>query len=775
MDETQNGTAPSMRQGGFSAYVIAALALLTPLFFIPSATYPFQFSKVALALVAAIAVFVAFSITTLRSGRLSFVWSRLMLPLLILPLAYLIASIFSPVPSLSLFGYQLDPDTFGFMALAAALSLATIVAVKSERQIFRVLFWLLIAGWIAFVFQAIQIFFNDPILPSLFTSPTVNLVGSWNDFALFAALIASMVLLAFESLQLSTLARVLLGVTVLFALFVLAAANFSLAWYLLGAVAFVLMLFAFMRRFRGTDTSAIRGIASLVTLAIAVFFVFFGSGLSSALQSHFHLQALDVRPSIQGTIGILETVYGKNALVGSGPDLFSQSWLASRPAQVLSTPFWNTEFTSGFGAIPTSMVTGGIVVALAWLFLIGFFGYLAVRALLTVPAGGDRSYFLVTATALASAFLFVAHIFYAPSEALTILLFVFLGLFMATLASTRLSRRVEVAFADSPRLGLVSLVCIAVLLVLSLVSLYGTGVVYASAVQEGKAITLSNAGKLDPALAAATSAAQLSGQDRYYRTLTSLYLAKLSNVVATGATDQNTQSQFTSTLSAAINAATAAVTANPVGYDNYLNRASVYEAIVPLNVQGAADQEIAALEAARKLNPNSPEIDYHEALLKEYAKDTGGAETLVTASLQKMSDYTPSILLYAQIALDQGNIANAEAAVKAAASLTQDATLYYQLGLLELSNKQYADAASSFQTALSITPNFANASFFLGESEVFLGQKDQAMALFSDLATKNPSNATLEAVIQAMQKGQNPFATSTPATPPSQATVTPAP
>ena len=760
MDEPYESAASHPAEGrSVAAIALAALVFLLPFFFIPNAAFPFQFSKALLALAVVVIILVAFSVRALRSGVLSTHWSWLSLPVLLLPLTYLVSSIFSSVSSLSFFGYELDQDTFGFIALAAALFFATVFAATSKERIWRTLSALLFAGWVVMLFQLVQVFFGVPISFGLFTSPIQNVLGKWNDIGLFASLIASLSLVSFEALSLSTARRVILGVTLAAALVLLVLVSFPLAWWSLGIISFMTLVFSFMRRQSPQEGGmAGRGVASCVTLAAVIFFLFFGAGLATAFQNHYNISSLEVSPSFQGTLSVVEGVYAHDPFFGSGPNTFTNDWLVYRPAATLSSVFWSTEFTSGFGYIPSAFATGGIIVGIAWLLLIVLFLIAAVRALFSVSPGAGHSYFLVVATALGSAFLLAAHVFYTPSAPLTLLLFVFLGLFVASLRGTPLSRSVSVTFSNNARLAFVCVVLIAATLVVSLVSLYAAGEAYASSVMEGRAAVRADANDLTGAVAAATEAVTLSPQDRYYRALTNLELTQLNTLVQSGASDAKTQSAFQTGLSQAIANSASAVALDP-SYDNWMTRAAVYEAVVPLNIPGAADNATAALESARKLNPSSPEIDYQEASMKEYAKDSAGAKTAAQASLAKKADYTPAILLLAQVALDQGNLNDAISSLKSALVFTPtDSSLLYEIGVLELQAKQYQNAADSFTQALAITPDYANASFFLGESDVFLGKGSDALALFQALETKNPDNATLQDVITKLQAGTNPFA-----------------
>jgi tetratricopeptide (TPR) repeat protein len=770
MDQEHLSSAWSAARSGWSAYFVSVFAFLIPFFFIPNATYPFQFTKILLALAVVVLAFLAFSVKALRSRSFSLDWSWLSLSFIILPIVYGIAAIFSSVPGLSFLGYQFDQDTFGFITLASALALVTTLSIRSEGKIVSVLLGLLAGGWIAFLFQYIQILFGVPISFGLFTTPVQNLIGSWNDLALFASLLGSLSLLSLETLSLSTLRKIILGVTLLLSIGILALVNFSLAWILLGVVAFSTLIFSFMRpreEGMGESVRGTRSAASFVVLIAVVFFVLFGSGVSTSLQGQFKISSLDVSPSFQGTMNVLSHVYAKSPIFGSGPNTFGNQWFAARPPETLATAFWATEFNAGIGYIPTAVTTGGIVVALGWLLLIVLFVITAIRALLSAPASDERSYFLLATTAVGSAFLLVAHFFYDPSATMTLLLFLFLGLFVSSLRVTRHLRTLSVSFSESPRLGFLSVLLIAITLLLSLAAVYRVSESYAATIDASYAIVRSNANDIDGALVAMNRAIALYPNDLYYRNATAIELGRLNALVQSGANDAATQKAFQDGLAQAISFANQAVSFDGSSYANQMNRASVYEAVVPLGIQGASESAMGALEEARKLNPSSPEVDYQEAALKEFAKDHAGAKTSAEAAIAKKADYTPAILLLAQIALNQGNLNEAIRSLQSALVFNPgDSSLLYEIGLLELQNSDYQDAATAFQAAINASPDYANAKFFLAGADLFLGKKDEALSLLNEVRAGNEGNATLESVIAAVQKGLNPFASSTSPLPP---------
>ncbi len=740
--------------------LITALAFLLPIFFIPLPGFSSQFSRVALTALVVIAIALISSVRILRQRHFSSSWSTFLFALLALPVAYGLTTIFSPIHSASLLGYQLDGDTFGFILLASALALVTFAVLSRPRQILSVLLAILFAGWVVLIFQAVQILFGAPFSLPLLSDPSINLVGKWNDLGLFMSFIGGLSLLSLQTLSLSRIESWLLRLTLVAILVLLVIVNFSLAWILLGLVALVTFISVRLRRApeRGEGSPGMRGLTSVIVIGVSLFFIFAGSAVATPLQTQFKIQTLEVRPSPQATLGILTSVYGNNALFGSGPNTFSELWFLRRPADIVKTPFWSVDFASAFGYIPTALITGGILALAAWAFLFVLFLYTAGRALLTVPAGGDRSYFLIATTSVGSLFLLVAHFFYTPSPGLTLLMFLMLGLFLSSLRGTRFVHERDIVFSERPRLAFMSVLAIAFIGILSLFSLYAVGTLYASVVSYDKATDRLSANDADHALQDTLAAISLSPQDRYFRTLTTIYINRLDGIVQSGKSDAGTQENFRSTLSQAIESSSRAVLINQLSYDNLFNRAAVYADVAPLGIPGAYENAIVALGVAQGANPYTPEIDMRVAQLKAAKGDAKGARESAAAALAKKPDYTPAILLTAQLALNEGKLSEAISSVEAAAYLEpQNSFLLYQLGLLHLQQKDYATAAKSFEGALAITPDYANASFFLAESYVFLGRTDEALKRFEDLATKNPGTATLQDIITSITKGENPF------------------
>jgi tetratricopeptide (TPR) repeat protein len=76
---------------------------------------------------------------------------------------------------------------------------------------------------------------------------------------------------------------------------------------------------------------------------------------------------------------------------------------------------------------------------------------------------------------------------------------------------------------------------------------------------------------------------------------------------------------------------------------------------------------------------------------------------------------------------------------------------------LNLQAKKYEAAKDALEKALALVPEYANASFFLADAELSLGNKDEALKILTSLVEKNADNPTLKSVIADIQNGKNPF------------------
>jgi len=222
----------------YAFWVILGTLFLLPVFFFPSLSLPFQFTKTAIVFCGVLIAFVLFLISRLKEGRLSVPFNNILFSIWLLPIAYFFASIFSSNPRISFFGYDFETDTFSFMLLMAVFSSLTVFLFRKREQIlysYVVLFTAFIFVW---VFQGLRLIFGADFLSfDVFTLTTSNILGKWNDLSIFFGLGTVMTLVTLASLQLSSLFRKILYVMLIISLFFLAVVNFNIVWIVVGIFA----------------------------------------------------------------------------------------------------------------------------------------------------------------------------------------------------------------------------------------------------------------------------------------------------------------------------------------------------------------------------------------------------------------------------------------------------------------------------------------------------------------------------------------------------------
>ncbi len=223
-------------------------------------------------------------------------------------------------------------------------------------------------------------------------------------------------------------------------------------------------------------------------------------------------------------------------------------------------------------------------------------------------------------------------------------------------------------------------------------------------------------------------------------------------------TQSDAQAKFQALLGSAITAAQNGVNEDKTNYQNYLELGRVFEAVVPLNIQGAYDKAKEAYNQALVLNPQNPQIDLVLARLEVANKNNKAAKDLIASALKLKNDYADAFFLLLQIQISENDVDNAIQSASAVATLSpSDPGIFFQLGLLLYTKKDYANATLSFERAVSLNAQYANAKYFLGLSYYLTGQKDKSLQQFKDLLATNPDNADVKSAIANLEAGKSPI------------------
>jgi tetratricopeptide (TPR) repeat protein len=743
---------------------VLLIVLLLPLFFVPTLLLPIGVAKSVLLALGTIVAFLSFIIDTLRSGKLVLPKSLIMWGAILLPLVYLLSSVFGSASNFSLFGYSLEVGTFAFILFSSVLFGITAITLTDISEIFKVYGALFLSLALLALFAVIKVISGGNLLVmNTFAGNMGNPIGAWTDYAVGFGLLAVLSQLALAMLDLTKKRRIFLNVVFVVSVVLLAIINFSTAWAVIlgfSLLSLVYLLTVLKQKTRNIWPSVLLFVVALLFTINPV--ISSTGSIGTVVSGAFNVQNTDVRPSFSTTLSVAKDTIAKKAILGSGPNTFARDWFLYKPTTINTTVFWNTPFQFGTGFIPTQIAETGILGTLSWILFLVLFLMLGWKSLVKAPEDKAMK-FAVTSSFVGALFLWISAIFYVPSIVILVLTFVLTGLFVASakvlgIVSTKefeFSNRVVTNFAAV----LVSIVLVIGAVSIGFVSYQRT----LSVVHFENALAYSNTPNtpVDKIESELTKAINLSPADTYYNALYQLSFARAQAVAqsTTGTAEANRQA-FQTAISNSIAAAQSATTVSPANYQNWIVLGSIYESLVPapLSVAGSFEASKAAYLEAQKRNPESPEPLLLMARLEYDNKNVDGARELIKQALVKKQDYADAYFLLTQLEAGANNIDDAITAASAGAILSPDnAGVFFELGLLKYTKKDYTGAVDALTKAITIVPNYANAQYFLGLSDEYLAKHDEAIAQFEALSKTNPDNADVQSILGNLQAGRDPL------------------
>lgn len=770
-----------------SLWALIATLAIAFIIVVPSASALLATTKTYVLAAGAIITLALYILARLARGNVILPPSLLIAALWLPVAAYALSSAFSSATfAASLWGTALEPDTLGFMLIAAVLGTLSALIVRRPEQ-YRS--FLKMGAYAVAAVAVIQIAIVLIGQTSASIPPTFSILGSFTDVATLMGLGVIGILITLRFLEVATRTRQLLLACGAAALFLLALANSSLVWELLALVSLGLFVEAVMHRGARSeepsdfDETVVMGempleagegnhslVMPLIVLAISLFFLI-GGTLGGALANALHINILNIRPSWQSTFSVAKQTYATAPVFGSGPGTFGSEWLKYRDASLNSTIFWNVDFASGIGFIPTSFATTGIVGALAWIAFLLLFLVLGLRMLVRRASADPYVRYVSIVSFIGALYLFAIALFDLPGTVMLALAFVLAGVFISTMRYAAEGRQWGVIFSRSPRTGFLIVFSLTILLLVSVVGAYSLVGHYVSAAELAQASTAFSNGNLDAADQAAQSSLTFAPSAAAYQIQAAVANARLSQIAASSTMAKNDAlAAYQAALSAGINAALTATNQYPSDYQNWLALGNLYAQAVPLGVSGSYQSAKTAYQKAEALNPTNPQIPYIMAQLDIANKDTKTAEAHLKAAIALKQDYTAAIFLLSQLEVQDGNVKDALQSALAAAYFTpNDPNILFQVGILYAASGDLANAAAALSAAVQANPQFANARYFLAAVYAKQGDLKNALAQVQAIADMSSDNATAVAKqLDALKAGKNPF-------PANLLTISPAP
>lgn len=775
-------TTASTRRFSFDTAAIWTLvvsALLAAIAFIPAATIPFLYTKVSILAIGGLGALMLFILARLTRGNVVIPPAALVGAFWLVPLAYLLSSFFSSAGLFaSFFGAQIEADTLGFMVLLAGFAtLAALIYRRSDQyrtfyKVATITFGLVVAAQVLITILA-------KISPNTI-SATANVVGSYADLGMMIGLGVIASLLAIRFLTLAKRLKTALLVVSALGLFVLALVNSTLVWSLVALASLGLFIEAIMRRGGSSDQSDLEGVTtidgggepmtpssdgkavgmSLIVLVISIFFLIGGSTIGNALSAAMGVNFLDVRPSWQSTFDVGSHTYASSPIFGSGPGTFGSQWLKFRDQSLNETVFWNVDFTSGIGLIPTSFVTTGLLGMLAWLAFLSLFLWTGLRALLFRSPSDKYVRFVSIASFTGALYVLALSVFTVPGPVVLVAGFLSAGIFVSTLRHGAGAKEVGIIFSKNPRVGFVVVFGLTLLLLASVFAAYGVVTRYLSEVAYAESSQAVSQGNLDRAESAITRSLMFSKSDRAYQLLATVGIARMSQIAQdTTLAPSEAQSRFQAALSGSVEAALAATQLNKNDYRNWVLLGNVYQTVVPLKIDQAYENAKGAYTEAMKLNPTNPTLPYILAQLEIAQGNPALAEEHLLQAIGLKPDYTQAIFLLSQLQVSQGRAREALTSAEGAAYFTpNDPVVLFQLGILRSGTGDTQGAIAALSKAVEINPQYANARFFLGVAYATAGNLAQAAAQLEAVAALSPENAqAVSEDLAVLRAGRNPF------------------
>ena len=761
-----------------SFWLLLVSTVLLPIFFVPVSFISIQFGTSLLFSFGAILSTILYIVTGITTGSLDLPKpSKYTLGFLsVVPLMYLLAGVSKGFSRMSFFGYTFDISTVGFILLAFVYLFIVSILFREKNKISLAYKAFGISSALFTAFVVLRIATQGKILSfGVFSNVTTTMLGSWNNIAVLFAMLTVISILSLEILSVSKTKKILSYVSILVSLFFMALVNFSSLLLVVAIVSFLIVLYkmfytenetAFSTLTWGERIKRVSAVPAIV-MVLAVVFYFGANSFGLFLASKLKTESVEIRPSFMTTMEIARNTLRTSPVFGSGPNTFIKEWSSYKPNDIVSTAFWNTDFPNGVGLLPTFLVTTGVMGTLSWLVFLGFLVYLGFKSIFVKTEDSESRYYIVTSffTAL---LLWIVNFVYVPSTAIFVLSFFFTGLFFASIYSAGIIPVASKRFNVNPRIGFVS----SLIMVTSLVGVVSLGYgLFKNSLslwyfqKSSYALNTANDTKLSEEYM--LKAIVTVPNDVYYRSLSEIQLVKLNEVLAQDPAkvkQEDVQKQFSDGLLAAITSGVSAKDRDPSNYLNWVSLGRIYDAVsVPqLNITGSYESaQIAYIEALR-LNPKNPGILMLLARMAVNRNDLNQARNYVQQAIQIKNNYLDAYFLLSQIEVASNNIREAIQSVTAASIIDPtNPAIMFQLGLLKYNVRDFDGAIDALEKAITMTPDYANAKFFLGLSYEATKQTEKAIKQFEDLSVSNPDSQEVKQILENLKSGKAIFTDAT--------------
>ncbi|HEY0964270.1 MAG TPA: tetratricopeptide repeat protein [Candidatus Paceibacterota bacterium] len=749
-------------------YMVVALMFLVPVFFIPGLPASLGFDKALIALTVGLAIVLFGSLLALRFRKVTTV---LPLPLFafwgFVAVAFLGGLLSGDIQD-ALRGSVFETQTASFFAVMALMMTVPLILQQSKLMSLRVLiaFGAAAVALIAYILLRVTTGLGFLSLGS-FGNITFSPIGTFNDLAIFAALVVLLGLVALLQLPLRKGMQYGVAALVAASLIIMALVNFFHLWIVIGFFALLLLVYTFTRDTlfaQASDTKAVVSPvligATMLVCVVSILFVIAGEYLGGQLNALTKINYVEVRPSVTATIDVARAVYKEDVLLGVGPNRFADAWRLHKDPSINDTLFWNTDFNAGFGFIPTIFVNLGVLGGLAILIFHGLYLYTGSRMLLKGNSADSFWYFFGVTTFVAAVFLWGMSYVYVSGPAILLLAALFTGLSFVAYQALVPSASRTIPLVSSRRQGFFLMTMVIIVITASVSVLFTVGKQYVAQAQFTDArLTAQTPDEFEQKVGMAASQYR---DDVFVGALAQAKLITLRQMLGIQEPTEEDQQRFLATAGQAIELANYAITLDPSNPDAHATLADILIILAAAGIDDAENRANGKLEDARWRDPLNPGYDLMGAYMAVQLNDLGQAKERINKALQLKRNFSEALFLSSQIDIREGNIDGAIGTTQAIISLEpNNPTRYYQLGVLYAAKKDNDSAIAAYEAAISRDQDFANARYMLALSLIDAKRLDDALAQLRIVQQTNQDNEQLKSLITQLETNGLPTASTT--------------
>ncbi len=770
-DQPSSGLGNKLKK--FSLYIFLATIFLAPIMFIPSPYFSLEITKIIVLSTGILISSILCVLSTIYNKDYELRKNPLIYSIILLGISITISTFTSTNFLKSFIGQGFEISTLSFIFLMfTAFFLAKNFAREDKDTIFSIYMAVFSSIVLLALLHIIRLLGGADIMKfGILSYSTSTFAGKWYDFGILTGVLGLISLFGIKFLTLQKLSKTILYIILVISGLLLLVINYNLIWSAIIVTVLALIIYEFFTK--TTDKTGISkffsrfSILSVLVLIIGIFGVWNNNSITSNLSKSFHVEQLELILPWRQTVDIASETAKESPLFGSGPNRFGYQYLKYKPYQDINpTQIWNTEFLSGFSNISTFIVNQGIIGFIFWLLFFIFFIREGVKSLMRKSEDIKDKFFSIPAFFIA-VFLWIMNIIYTPSHSVIFLTFVFTGLFMSSAIYNNKESKSQMMngiYSKLKKFSSYLYIILIVILVLWL-GLYIKKIIAINYFQSGIK-ELNVTGNLDNALNKFKKAVSYDESDLYYQALSETNILKLNNLVKTLQSSGNTTSpskesidQIASLVKEALDYTKKAQAIDPLNYYNNLEEARVSEVGSVLKFPNSYDNAKSSYLRAITNNKYNPSLYLSLARLLASNNDFIGAEQAIGGALQLKQNYTEAIFLLSQVQVSNGQLKDAIVSSKVATQINpNDQTLFMQLGLLYYNDKDYTNAITALERAITIDSQYANARYFLGLSYSKVDRNSDAIVQFEELSKTNPDSKEVAFILNNLKAGKSPFA-----------------